>query len=277
MKSKNSILNSSIGSKGNQEKGYIIDTNSWYKLDQFGFEALSEYVVSELLKQSNEENYVEYTIDIFNVQNNKNIFGCVSKNFLELDEVLYTIPRLCTLLHYDYDTLISSKNSTSDKILKLIEFIENHTKLHSFKQHLSNIIYLDSVIYNYDRHLNNLAVIYNTTDKAFRNAPIFDNGSALLSNEIDFPYNFKSERKYISELTAKPFDKSFEKQFIAMEQICPHTLKFNNDFTDVINLVENTPYGFYPKERVKSLLKSLPYRIEYLDTLLPLKGKTNFF
>ena len=40
-------------SKGNQEKWFDKDTNKWYKLDQFGYEALSETLISELLKKSN--------------------------------------------------------------------------------------------------------------------------------------------------------------------------------------------------------------------------------
>ena len=37
-------------SKGNQEKWYDVDSNSWYKLDQFGYEALAETVISQLLE-----------------------------------------------------------------------------------------------------------------------------------------------------------------------------------------------------------------------------------
>ena len=36
-------------SKGNQEKWYDNDTDRWYKLDQFGYEALSEFAVSAML------------------------------------------------------------------------------------------------------------------------------------------------------------------------------------------------------------------------------------
>ena len=42
-------------SKGNQEKWFDSDTNKWYKLDQFGYEALTETVISKLLEKSNIE------------------------------------------------------------------------------------------------------------------------------------------------------------------------------------------------------------------------------
>ena len=40
-------------SKGNQEKWYDRESGLWYKLDQFGYEALAETTVSTLLEQSN--------------------------------------------------------------------------------------------------------------------------------------------------------------------------------------------------------------------------------
>ena len=39
-------------SKGNQEKWRDDAANCWYKLDQFGYEALAETVISALLEQS---------------------------------------------------------------------------------------------------------------------------------------------------------------------------------------------------------------------------------
>ena len=42
-------------SKGNQEKWFNKDTNKWYKLDQFGYEALAETLISKLLMRSNIE------------------------------------------------------------------------------------------------------------------------------------------------------------------------------------------------------------------------------
>ena len=48
-------------SKGNQEKWYDAGTNSWYKLDQFGYEALAETVISQLLERSNIEHDTPFT------------------------------------------------------------------------------------------------------------------------------------------------------------------------------------------------------------------------
>lgn len=48
-------------SKGNQEKWYDSITGSWYKLDQFGYEALSETLISVLLEKSNIETDTPFT------------------------------------------------------------------------------------------------------------------------------------------------------------------------------------------------------------------------
>ena len=48
-------------SKGNQEKWYDQAADCWYKLDQFGYEALAETVVSVLLEQSNLETDTPFT------------------------------------------------------------------------------------------------------------------------------------------------------------------------------------------------------------------------
>ena len=48
-------------SKGNQEKW--LDSGIWYKLDQFGYEALAEVFTSQLLEYSNMEAAFPFTLD----------------------------------------------------------------------------------------------------------------------------------------------------------------------------------------------------------------------
>ena len=48
-------------SKGNQEKWYDRAPDRWYKLDQFGYEALAEATVSLFLEQSNIETGTPFT------------------------------------------------------------------------------------------------------------------------------------------------------------------------------------------------------------------------
>lgn len=50
-------------SKGNQEKW--VEGNRWYKLDQFGYEALAETMISQLLERSNCEEKVKQKMPCF--------------------------------------------------------------------------------------------------------------------------------------------------------------------------------------------------------------------
>ena len=49
-------------SKGNQEKWFDRETDKWYKLDQFGYEGLSESIISKLLENSNIEGSAEKVV-----------------------------------------------------------------------------------------------------------------------------------------------------------------------------------------------------------------------
>ena len=85
-------------SKGNQEKWFDSDTNKWYKLDQFGYEALTETVISKLLEKSNIEaetpfSFVRYEIERLNVHG-RDRTGCGSENFLRDGQSIITLSHL---------------------------------------------------------------------------------------------------------------------------------------------------------------------------------------
>ena len=71
-------------SKGNQEKW--LDSGTWYKLDQFGYEALAEVFTSQLLEYGNIEaafpfTFVRYQMEHLQVHGRERT-GCSSRNFL---------------------------------------------------------------------------------------------------------------------------------------------------------------------------------------------------
>ena len=53
-------------SKGNQEKW--LENGKWYKLDQFGYEALSEVMTSRILERSNIETETPFTFVRYEMQ-----------------------------------------------------------------------------------------------------------------------------------------------------------------------------------------------------------------
>ena len=89
-------------SKGNQEKWYDRAPDRWYKLDQFGYEALAETAVSVLLERSNLETempftFVRYRMERLQVHGRERT-GCSSKNFLRPGQSLITVNRLLSSL-----------------------------------------------------------------------------------------------------------------------------------------------------------------------------------
>ena len=54
-------------------------------------------------------------------------------------------------------------------------------------EYLSQILSLDALLLNSDRHFNNTGIVINNKLVKCRTAPIFDNRAALLSNYRDYP------------------------------------------------------------------------------------------
>ena len=83
-------------SKGNQEKW--VEGNRWYKLDQFGYEALAETLISQLLEHSNcEQDYpfrfTRYEMERITAHGVERT-GCSSENFLLPGQSIITLSHL---------------------------------------------------------------------------------------------------------------------------------------------------------------------------------------
>ena len=83
-------------SKGNQEKW--LDHGRWYKLDQFGYEALAEVFTSMLLAQSNIETDTPFRFTRYEMErllvHGRERTGCSSENFLRPGESIVTLSHL---------------------------------------------------------------------------------------------------------------------------------------------------------------------------------------
>ena len=85
-------------SKGNQEKWFDGTSGLWYKLDRFGYESLSEVLVSRLLERSNVESdflfhFVRYEMERLHVHG-RDRNGCSSRNFLLPEQSIITLSHL---------------------------------------------------------------------------------------------------------------------------------------------------------------------------------------
>lgn len=227
--------------KGNQEKWFDEKTKRWYKLDQFGYEALSETVVSALLERSNIEmdfpfRYVRYRMERLNVHG-RDRTGCSSENFLQPGQSIVTLSHLFRQEHHKSLAELLGKQS-SDK--KRIEWLANRTAeltgLKDFPKYLTLLFEVDALFLNEDRHLNNIAVL--SRNGGFDYCPIFDNGAALLSNMQIYQMDI-NPAAHIKTVRSRPFNTTFNRQVIAARGLCGEQLcveKFTR--ADIMSVLE---------------------------------------
>ena len=158
-------------SKGDQPKWQM--NGKWYKADHMGYEALAEVLVSQLLKQSNVPNFVEYKPVLIQYQG-KEIPGCASKNFRRKDEMLVPFERL----HRAYKgrglaAALGEINEPQERIRYTVDFIEQTTRPNRYWSVSDTAAGIGRLLLNEDRHTNNLAVIRNEKTKEFRLCPSF--------------------------------------------------------------------------------------------------------
>lgn len=234
-------------SKGNQEKW--CDDNIWYKLDQFGYEALAEAVTSEILEKSNIENdtpfkFVRYSIEKVNVHHADRI-ACTSPNFLRNGEAIITLNKL---LSSNIEVSLTEKLSrlTSDKkrIQYLVDTAKEITGLADFDRYLTLLFEIDSLIMNDDRHLNNIAVL--EKNGKFDYCPIFDNGAGLLSNTQIYRMDIEP-KGIMKSMVASPFFMTFNRELKTVRSLYGAVLKLPRLTKDEIAEIVNPYLEFYPQ------------------------------
>lgn len=177
----------------------------WYKKDNRGNEGLVEYLVSNFLRYTDleSEEFVMYEYGTINGQS-----GCRSKNFLKHNEELVTLYRLYFNEYgKDLSQVINEMEEMEERIDYVIRFVEKSCGIDIFK-YLGKILTVDMIILNEDRHLNNLALIFD--GNSFKPAPIFDNGLSLLTGNQSVNWNF-SVSENVKRVIARPFSGNHEK------------------------------------------------------------------
>lgn len=199
-------------SKGNQEKW--IDGDRWYKLDQFGYEALVEALISRLLRCSNigQElpfRFTEYRMEHI-VAHGVERTGCSSENFLQPGQSIITLSHLYRRTSaVPLRDILARQSSDKRRIAYLADATAELTGLTLFPQYLTLLFEVDALFLNNDRHLNNIAVL--EKNGKYDYCPIFDNGAGLLSNTRDAPMDIEP-RALIAAQRARPFQTTFNRQ-----------------------------------------------------------------
>ena len=231
-------------SKGNQNKWFDEKSNLWYKLDEFGYEALSETVISEMLKNFEPVfPFVQYHMQKINVHN-KILTGCCSENFLRNGENIVTLSKLFKKY---IDIPIGQKLSGLSSNKKRLEYIYNITKeltgLEHFGEYLTFMFEIDALFLNDDRHLNNIAVI--EKDGKFDYCPLFDNGAGLLSNMMFYRSDIEPAAHIRSAVSA-PLHISFTRQVNIMRSLFGSQLNGKKISKNEIRDILYDKLKFYP-------------------------------
>ena len=236
-------------SKGNQEKWYDQVSDRWYKLDQFGYEALAETVISTVLEQSNIQTdtpftFVRYHMERLRVHGRERT-GCSSKNFFQPGQALITINHLLSsYLGKPLREKLVRLPSDKKRIAYLAEATAELTGLELFPQYLTLLFEVDALFCNDDRHLNNIAVI--EQNGKFDYCPIFDNGAGLLSNTQLSPMDILPPA-LISALQARPFNTTFTRQMNTARSLYGMQLVMPKLTTSDIREVLGPVLNYYPQ------------------------------
>ena len=252
-------------SKGNQLK-WRRGCN-WYKADSSGYEGLAEYMVSELLRESDlhQEEYVLYqTEEIrYGVQT---WHGCVSRNFLQEGSQLLTLERL----YHNHSGLslyqsLYQIDSVEERVRFLVEKISQLTGITDFGVYLSKMITIDALFLNEDRHMHNIAVIL-ADDGSYHLCPLFDHGASLLSDTtLDYPIDHADLYEMMGRVRAKGVSPCFDEQLDTVESLYGQQIHFTFNADKVRKLLRAEPY--YPeqvKRRVERIILEQMRRYPYL-------------
>lgn len=233
-------------SKGNQEKW--LDHDRWYKLDQFGYEALAETFTSVLLEHSNIERdtpfcFARYRMERLHVHG-RDRTGCSSENFLKPGQSIITLNRLLgQYLGYPLKEKLGRLTSDKKRIAYLAEETAAVTGLQMFPEYLTLLFEIDALVLNDDRHLNNIAVI--EQDGKYDYCPIFDQGAGLLSDIQSSPLDI-APSALIRGTRARPFLTTFNRQLHTVQGLYGKQLQIprfsrNELMKELVPLLEYYP------------------------------------
>lgn len=253
-------------SKGNQLKWE--NDGIWYKADYTGYEGLTEYVISELIKLSNlkENEYILYSP--VEIKYKSNVYtGAASKDFLEEGFEIVTLERLFkTYYGRSLNNAIWTLREPKDRLSFIVSSVEAITGLKDFGKYMNKLLTIDAFFLNEDRHTHNIAVLKNSNNE-FKICPIFDNGAGLLSDTtMDYPLG-EDIYKLIDSVKGKTISLNLEEQMEVSEDLFGMNLKFEFSKKNVEEILSRDEALIYSEEirnRVKKVLFEQMRRYPYL-------------
>ena len=248
-------------SKGNQLKWET--EGVWYKADYLGYEGLSEYVISSLLKYSSLDGpeFVEYYSE--QIRYGSQVFcGCRSMDFTGGWQTI-TLERLFLKLYgTSLNKSIYSIRDHEERLRFLVDQTERATGLEGVGVYISKLFALDALFLNEDRHTHNISVLMDGRG-SYRLCPIYDNGAALLSDtSLDYPMEGDIYEQ-IAAVKPKTICDSFDEQLEIAEKLYGRNISFSFDHNTVSSILAAADiYTPETRDRVYNIL--LEQRRKYI-------------
>ena len=251
-------------SKGNQLKWE--NEGIWYKADYTGYEGLTEYMISKLLKKSTltENEFVDY--DLETIKYGTVIYnGVKSKNFLSEDWQIITLERLFkNFFGESLYKILYRIPEYEERLHFIVQLVERMTGLRDFGVYMNKILTIDAFFLNEDRHTHNIAVLMNGKgDYAY--CPIFDNGAGLLADTtMDYPLS-GDVYTLMKNVQSKTICGEFDEQLDISEALYKTNLKFQFTKKDVTELLADAEdYSEETRSRVEIIIFSQMRKYSYL-------------
>ncbi len=258
---------SSLGSQMKwKQDGY------WYKADMLGFESLAEAVVSHLLKRSNIGEFAVYE-PVTISYDGQQYRGCRSLEFKKENEELISLERLTkSYTSFGLAQMLERITDVEERILYTVELVENLTGLDDFGVYLTSLLELDTFFLNVGRHTGNIMLLYDTIQKEYRFAPVFDMAQALFSDTKNVCPPEKGMVECYHAVTARPFSGNFDEQLKTANELYGKHLKFDfsanemiNSVRDVLNGMQNgRAYHGAEKRRIGEIIRFQAKKYQYM-------------
>lgn len=223
----------STTSKGNQEKWFHPDMNSYIKAafdyqDIVWKDYLCEIIAAKLGNQLGLDVVAAFPCRILDVSGV--LPGSYTNNFLDNTEEFISAYRIFDAMGRDISALIRNK-TVCDRILWVIDRFKEFSEL-DLSDYINRMIVLDFLVGNEDRHLNNFGIVVNRNTGKFRMAPLFDNGLSLLEHDrryLGAPFQFS-----LKKMDGKPFCKSLKRAYEESRQMFPEVPKIDLDLGGLV-------------------------------------------
>lgn len=210
-------------------------------------EPINEWLASTIGKRLGFD-YCNYTVEI---SDNKIISKC--ENFVHENEEIITAKDIFSS---------EQKNNNVSDLEHYINLLEKH-EVPNARENVENMLILDYIMMNDDRHLRNFGVIRNVdTLKWVKTTPIFDTGESMQCRKLTSEINFlDGEGKFFTN-TERKFS-TYLREIKEIERIPYQKLnRVQEEYKQM--LIDTQKYTEITEERTEKLVQGLALRIALL-------------